>query len=201
MWQYIPWNMDVVCCALFWFSYINSSPPGQNGRHFADDVFGCIFVNEKFCILTKISLKCVSKGQIDDNPALVKIMAWRRINAIIWSSADPIHWHIYAALGGDKLRVPCGFMWYIHPYPSGLLHWHGAIIWLPQCQCSNPEGYRYNLPVPSHTRTCETMKWKQNSWHILCIVPLPVVPEINGTQKQTQFLPDSHLCCLLLICW
>ena len=24
---------------------------GQNGRHFADDIFRCIFVNEKFCTL------------------------------------------------------------------------------------------------------------------------------------------------------
>ena len=50
---------------------INSSPPGQNGRHFADEVFRCIFVNEKLYILTKISLKFVSKGPIDDNPALI----------------------------------------------------------------------------------------------------------------------------------
>ena len=35
-----------------------SSSAGQNGRHFADDVFRCIFVNEKFSILIKISLKC-----------------------------------------------------------------------------------------------------------------------------------------------
>ena len=27
----------------------------QNVRHFADDIFRCIFVNEKFCILIKIS--------------------------------------------------------------------------------------------------------------------------------------------------
>ena len=37
------------------------------------------FVNEKFWILIKISLKFVSKGPIDNNPALVQIMAWRRI--------------------------------------------------------------------------------------------------------------------------
>ena len=49
----------------------NSSPPGQNGRHFADDSFKCIFVNEKFCILIKFSLKFVPKGPIDNNPALV----------------------------------------------------------------------------------------------------------------------------------
>ena len=27
-------------------SWTNSSPPGQNGRHFADDIFECIFMNE-----------------------------------------------------------------------------------------------------------------------------------------------------------
>ena len=45
--------------------------PGQNGRHLADDVLACIFVNEKVCILIKISLKFVPKGLIDNNPALV----------------------------------------------------------------------------------------------------------------------------------
>ena len=34
--------------------YFNSSPPGQNGRHFADDIYGFIFVNEEFYILIKI---------------------------------------------------------------------------------------------------------------------------------------------------
>ena len=50
---------------------VNSTPPGQNGRHFVDDILWCIFVNEKFCILIKISLKFVPKGPIDNNPALV----------------------------------------------------------------------------------------------------------------------------------
>ena len=37
---------------------------------------------------------------------------------------------------------PSGFTWYIYLYFTGLFHWHGAIIiWLPQCQWSNPEGY------------------------------------------------------------
>ena len=50
---------------------VNSSPPGQNGRHFAGDIFRRIFMNEKFCILIKISLEFVPKGPIDNNPALV----------------------------------------------------------------------------------------------------------------------------------
>ena len=48
-----------------------SFPTGQYGRHFTDDIFRCIFVNEKFCILIKISLKFVPKGPIDNNLALV----------------------------------------------------------------------------------------------------------------------------------
>ena len=56
-----------------------TSPHGQNGRHFTDDVFKCIFVNEKFCILIKTWLKFVPNGPININPALVEIMAWRRI--------------------------------------------------------------------------------------------------------------------------
>ena len=58
---------------------LNSSPPGQNGCHFADDVFKCIFVNEKFYILIKISLKFIPKGPIDNKAALVQVMPWRRI--------------------------------------------------------------------------------------------------------------------------
>ena len=49
----------------------NSSPPGQDDRHFADDIFRCISVNEMFYILIKTSLKLVSKGSIDNNAALV----------------------------------------------------------------------------------------------------------------------------------
>ena len=51
--------------------YINSSPPGQHGRQFSDDIFRCIFVNEKCCILIKISLKFVPNSPNDKNPALV----------------------------------------------------------------------------------------------------------------------------------
>ena len=58
---------------------VNSSPPGQNGRHFTDDNFRCVFVNEKFYIFNKIALKFVLRGPIDNNPALAEIMAWRRI--------------------------------------------------------------------------------------------------------------------------
>ena len=38
---------------------LNSSPPEQNGHHFAGDIFKYIFVNEKFSIWINISLKFV----------------------------------------------------------------------------------------------------------------------------------------------
>ena len=50
---------------------INSSLDGQTGRHFTDDIFRFITVNEKFCILIKISLKFASKGPIDNDQALL----------------------------------------------------------------------------------------------------------------------------------
>ena len=52
--------------------------PRQNGRHFANDTFNRIFVNEKVRISIEFSLKFVSKGPINNIPALVQIMAWRR---------------------------------------------------------------------------------------------------------------------------
>ena len=50
---------------------VNSSSTGQNGHLFADNIFRCIFVNEKFCILIKILLKFVPQDPVDNNPVLV----------------------------------------------------------------------------------------------------------------------------------
>ena len=49
-----------------------------NGRRFPDDIFKWIFLNENVLIPIKISLKFVPKGPINNIPALVQIMAWRR---------------------------------------------------------------------------------------------------------------------------
>ena len=57
---------------------LNTLRPRQNGRHFADDTFKRIFMNENVRISIKISLKFVPKGLINNIPALVQIMAWRR---------------------------------------------------------------------------------------------------------------------------
>ena len=57
---------------------IRTLRPRQNGRHFADDTFKRIFLKENIRISIKISLKFVPKGPINNIPALVQIMAWRR---------------------------------------------------------------------------------------------------------------------------
>ena len=59
-------------------SSVNTLRPRQNGRHFADDTFKLISVNENVRILIKISLKFVPKGPINNIAALVQIMACRR---------------------------------------------------------------------------------------------------------------------------
>ena len=57
------------------FSTLRSS---QNGRHFTDDTFKHIFLNESIRISLKLSLKFVPKGPINNVPALVQNRAWRR---------------------------------------------------------------------------------------------------------------------------
>ena len=52
--------------------------PWQNGRHFPDDIFKCICLNENVWISLKISAKLVVKVPIDIKPALVEKMAWHR---------------------------------------------------------------------------------------------------------------------------
>ena len=71
------WTGDKQLCEPMrtWF---NTLRPRQNGRHFADDMFKCIFLNENVWIPIEISLTFVPKGSINNNPALFQIMAWRR---------------------------------------------------------------------------------------------------------------------------
>ena len=58
--------------------YINTLWPRQDDRLFPDDIFKRIFLDENVRISIKISLKFVPKGQINNIPALVQIMVWRR---------------------------------------------------------------------------------------------------------------------------
>ena len=43
----------------------------------------------------------------------------------------------------------------------------GAIIWLPQCQWSNPEGYGLIQPSPNHNKTKQSRNSVHNLWDVL----------------------------------
>ena len=61
---------------------VNSSSPGQNGRHFPDDIFACIFLKENVWTSIKILLKFIPNGPINNIPALVQITRRQAINLI-----------------------------------------------------------------------------------------------------------------------
>ena len=81
----------------------------QDGRHFADDIFKCIFLNENIWITIKISLKFVPKGPINNIPTLVQIMSWRQPgDKPIWTNDGWLNYRrIYAALGFNELTNSC----------------------------------------------------------------------------------------------
>ena len=103
---------------------INTMRPRQNGRHFADDIFKCIFMNENVWISIETSLKFVRKCSINNITALVLVMAWRRpgdkplsgpmmvrlpthicVTRPQWVNENPVHRRIcmYMSLGANKL--------------------------------------------------------------------------------------------------
>ena len=66
----MPWNGKTFC--------INTLRQRQNGCHSPDNDLKRIFLNENAWISIAISLKFVPRGPINNFPALVQIMAWRR---------------------------------------------------------------------------------------------------------------------------
>ena len=77
----------------------------QYGGHFADDIFKCIFLNENVRISIEYLRKFVPKGPINNIPALVQIMAWRRAGNKPLSEPMMVSLptHIYASLGLNEL--------------------------------------------------------------------------------------------------
>ena len=51
--------------------------PRQNGPHFPNGKFKCIFLNENAWISIRISLKFIPQFPTDNQAALILIMAWR----------------------------------------------------------------------------------------------------------------------------
>ena len=68
-WTYCCWPLITWSAIAY-----NTTRPRQHGRHFADNIFKCIFLNENAWTLIAISLKFVPEGPINNIPALVQIM-------------------------------------------------------------------------------------------------------------------------------
>ena len=62
------WNGEKQKCHRW---VLNTWRRRQNGRHFTDNIYICIFLNENVWIYIKISLKFVAKGPTNNIPALV----------------------------------------------------------------------------------------------------------------------------------
>ena len=80
-------GMDIwdLWTSTYWRRY-NILKAIQYGRHFSDDIFKCISLNENIWISLKLSLKCVPKVPIDHIPA-----------------CDIYQWRIYASFGLNEL--------------------------------------------------------------------------------------------------
>ena len=96
----IPWGMLRSKC-------VNSSPPGQNGHHFGRWHFQMHFLEWKWynSISNFTEICCQEsnwqKASIGSGNGLVP----NRRQAITWTNDGPVHWRIYAALGGDELKI------------------------------------------------------------------------------------------------
>ena len=60
-----------------WVTKFNISPLDEMDTISQTDIFKCIFMNWKCCVLIRISLEFVPKGSIDKS-TLVQVVAWRR---------------------------------------------------------------------------------------------------------------------------
>ena len=66
-------DMDIKMVEVF-----NTLRPRQNGRHFVNNIFKCLFFIEYAWISLKISLKLVVKVWVNNIPSLVQITVWCR---------------------------------------------------------------------------------------------------------------------------
>ena len=77
------------------------------------------------------------------------------------------HGFVLLCLDAITLSVIIRFLYWIYHILQGYFTGTGAIIWLPQCQWSNPEGYGHKWPVLNLSKTQQNTKQGYNSWDVL----------------------------------
>ena len=99
--------------------HFNTLRLGQNGRHFTDDVFKCIFfLNENIWIWIKISLDFVPKGSINNIPALVHLFPFSVISR---------HWDGEGGWNSSSWKARNCLTYVVHTKAVDALatEWHG----------------------------------------------------------------------------
>ena len=113
----------------------------QNGRLLADDILEPIFLNENTWIFINISLNVALKGQINNIPALVQIMAWRRTGDKPLSEPMLIMLLTHICVTRPQwvnlfLRLLCletdiwHLIWYFYSYCIKWQHMHWCSYWI-----------------------------------------------------------------------
>ena len=149
---------------------INTLRPRHNGRHFADDIFKCIFLNENVWIPIKISLKFVPKGPINYIPSLVHIMDWRRPGDKPLSETMMVRLltHI-CVIRPQWVKNLCGRQWLLHYalYTTGAIDDVGTLG-------ANPSAAFFITPVLTEYSGIITIR---NIWGVIIIKSFPGVNE------------------------
>ena len=90
---------------------LNSLRATQNGIHFPDDTFKCIFLKENLWILIEIPLKFIPKGPIN-NTRGVQGMWWR---FVVWRYLSVCTGNNYSSACRSMLYVKCWSHGYLIP--------------------------------------------------------------------------------------
>ena len=100
--------------------FFNTLRPRQDGRHYPDDVFKIIFLNENVQISIKISLKFIPKGPINIIPALESGGTWMVNNM-----------HV-VGFGGNQICTQLRACWALgRMYPSNCMPAYTRLRYIP----------------------------------------------------------------------
>ena len=148
----------------------------------ADDLFKCIFMNEKVGILIRISLKFVPKGPIDNRSVLVQVMAWRRLGHYrishyrnqCWLSLVTYICGTRWGWDGDVCVVRWGWFGYVSGVVGG-----GWVVGVGWVNCS-----QIKSRLLSNSSWYSDHIWRHKTWSTLvqaiaCFLTR-TLPEVNG---------------------
>ena len=142
-----------------------------------DDAFKRIFLNENFLISTKISLKFVPKGPINNIPALVQIMDWHRPGDTPLSEAVMVkllthicvarpqwvnHWSLMVPVSVWFPEPAWGRKWKQKPWNDDFYHHKSQLrdSWCtsrPLTSCFNPKFL--DQSVPHEAKAMGLLRW------------------------------------------